>query len=304
MNPESVKARLKNYAKMNSLTFQEVLTYYGIERAIYRVSISDYANRFILKGGIFLYAIFDGKYSRATTDIDFLGRRVSNSRDELEAIFKSILSQDLDDALIFDIDSINVEEISELKEYHGLRISTTAYLDRTRIPISIDIGFGDVIYPNVVKMDFPSILDMPSSNLNVYSLESAVAEKLESIVKNGFWNSRYKDFYDLYILSKNFKLHYCDLRNAAIETFKNRNTEMTMNTAAFSEEFAQDSLHIKRWSSFVKKKKAIVALSLQEALARIKIFVAPLFEVRTDLSAWNPEDGVWKTLKKTENNSV
>lgn len=129
MNPESVKARLKNYAKMNSLTFQEVLTYYGIERAIYRVSISDHANRFILKGGIFLYAIFDGKYSRATTDIDFLGIRVSNSRDELEAIFKSILSQDLGDALIFDIDSINVEEILELKKYHGLRISTTAFLD-------------------------------------------------------------------------------------------------------------------------------------------------------------------------------
>lgn len=201
MNADSVKARLKNFAVETGHTFQEALVYYGLERTIYRISVSKYAEHFVLKGGIFLYAIFDRNYKRATTDVVLLARRIPNSSAEMKGIFRELLAQDTDDALTFDVDSITVEDITEFKEYHGLHISAEAYLDRTRLPISIDIGFGDVIYPDAVKMDFPVILDMEAPKVNVYSLESSIAEKLEAIVHNGYLNSRYKDFYDIYILT-------------------------------------------------------------------------------------------------------
>ena len=193
MNADSVKARLKNFAVENGCTFQEALTYYGLERTIYRISVSKYAEQFVLKGGIFLYAVFDRKYERATTDVDLLARRISNSGEEMKNIFRDILSLDIDDALVFDTDSITVEDITEFKEYHGLHISAVGYLDRTRIPVGIDIGFGDVIYPDAVKMDFPVILDMDPPRVNAYSLESSIAEKLEAIIHNGYLNSRYKE---------------------------------------------------------------------------------------------------------------
>ncbi len=279
MNADSVKARLKNFAVETGHTFQEALVYYGLERTIYRISVSKYAEHFVLKGGIFLYAIFDRNYKRATTDVDLLARRIPNSSAEMKGIFRELLAQDTDDALTFDVDSITVEDITEFKEYHGLHISAEAYLDRTRLPISIDIGFGDVIYPDAVKMDFPVILDMEAPKVNAYSLESSIAEKLEAIVHNGYLNSRYKDFYDIYILTSKYSFEYEDVKNAVSETFLNRGTEMSMSTAAFSEEFVHDPLHQTRWKSFLKKKKAMVQISLEDVIAGVRMFTAPLLNI-------------------------
>ena len=170
MNADSVKARLKKFAVERGYTFQEALTYYGLERTIYRISVSRHAEHFVLKGGIFFYAIFDRNYGRATTDVDLLARRISNSSVEMKEVFREIFAQDIDDALTFDVESVSVEDITEFKEYHGLHVSAVGYLDRTRIPVSIDIGFGDVIYPDAVKMDFPVILDMEAPRVNAYSL--------------------------------------------------------------------------------------------------------------------------------------
>ena len=213
----------------------------------------------------------------------------------MKGIFREILAQDADDALTFDVNAITVEDITEFKEYHGLRISAAGYLDRTRIPISIDIGFGDVIYPDAVKMDFPVILDMEAPRINAYSLESSIAEKLEAIVHNGYLNSRYKDFYDIYIIASKYSFEYVDIKNAVSETFQNRGTEMSMSTAAFSEEFIHDPLHRTRWKSFLKKKKAMVQLSLEEVISSVRIFAAPLLNVEnSDSSKWNPESRMWE----------
>ena len=271
MNADSVKTRLKNFAVKNGCTFQEALTYYGLERTIYRISVSKYADQFVLKGGIFLYAIFNRKYERATTDVDLLARRISNSGEEMKSVFRDILSQDIDDALVFDTDSIAVEDITEFKEYHGLHISAVGYLDRTKIPVGIDIGFGDVIYPDAVKMDFPVILDMDPPRVNAYSLESSIAEKLEAIIHNGYLNSRYKDFYDIYVLSQKYEFSYEELRNAVVETFKNRKTKMTMDSAAFGDEFLNDPMHQTRWNSFLKKKKALIQVSIRHYMYPIKL---------------------------------
>ncbi len=295
MNADSVKAKLKNFAVSSGCTFQQALVYYGLERTIYRISVSPYTDHFILKGGIFLYAISDRNYERATTDIDLLARQISNSADEMKDVFTDIFAQDEDDALSFDLDSISVEIIAEFKDYHGLHISTVAYLDRTRIPIGIDIGFGDVIYPDVTEMEFPVILGMDAPKLNVYSLESSIAEKLEAIVKNGFLNSRYKDFYDIYVLSKKYSFNYDKLHNAVIETFRNRKTLMTMDSVAFSDEFINDAIHKTRWNSFLKKKKALISVSINDVMAWIKVFAQPLLsETIIPGESWDPNEGYWK----------
>lgn len=295
MNAESAKARIKNFAVKSGHTFQEALIYYGLERTIYRISISKYTDHFVLKGGIFLYAIFERNYERATTDVDLLARRISNSGEEMKAVFQDILSQDVDDALRFDLNTITVEDITEFKEYHGLHISVIGYLDKTRIPIGIDIGFGDVIYPDAMKMEFLVILDMDPPKVTVYSLESSIAEKLETIIKNGYLNSRYKDFYDIYVLSQKYTFEYSDLRNAMMETFENRKTPMTMDSAAFGEEFINDSMHRSRWKSFLKKKRALIQVSLDEVMDRIEVFAYPLIEGTENAAlTWDPEEGCWK----------
>lgn len=293
MNVDSVKARLKNFAIKSGCTFQEALTYYGLERTIYRISISEYADNFVLKGGIFLYALFGRNYERATTDVDLLAQRISNGSEEMKSVFQKIFSRDVDDALVFDVDSITVEDITEFKEYHGLHVSFVGYLDRTKIPISIDIGFGDVIYPEAVKIDFPVILDMESPRVNAYSLETSIAEKLEAIIHNGYLNSRYKDFYDIYVLSKKYEFSYAELRNAVIQTFENRKTPMTMDSAAFSDEFLNDPMHQTRWKAFLKKKKALIQVSMSDAMDWIKAFVRPLFE-GAKKTRWNHEKGIWE----------
>lgn len=147
----SVKDRLKNLAVASGKTFQEVLTIYGLERTIYRLSVSDYAERFTLKGGILLYALFEGEFARATRDIDLLAMNTPNDADDMKRLFENVFSIPCDDALRYDLDSIEIKYINEFKEYHGVNVSVMAYLDRTLLPVSIDIGFYDVIYPDRVK---------------------------------------------------------------------------------------------------------------------------------------------------------
>lgn len=149
-----------------------------------------------------------------------------------------------------------------------------------------------MIYPESLKIDFPVILDMDAPKVNVYSLESSVAEKLEAIIHNGYLNSRYKDFYDIYILSKNYAFSYGELKEAFIETFENRKTRMTMDTAAFREDFLNDPVHQTRWNGFLKKKRAFVQVSMPEVINRIKSFVKPIFE-GDEKDRWNPEKGTW-----------
>ena len=124
----SVKDRLKNQAAASGKTFQEALTAYGLERTVYRLSISEYKERFTLKGGIFLYVLFDGEFARATRDIDLLAKNMPNNVEDMKRVFENIFSTECDDALKFDQDTLNVRNITEFKEYHGVNVSIMAYL--------------------------------------------------------------------------------------------------------------------------------------------------------------------------------
>lgn len=273
----SVKDRLKNLAKEDGRTMQDELVTYGLERAIYRLSISEYAERFTLKGGIFLYALFDGNFARATMDIDLLAQHISNDAEEMKKVFQDIFSIECDDALQFDLESLDVINITEFKEYHGVNVSIMGYLDRTRVSVSIDIGFGDVVYPERMRMTFPVLLDMDAPEVYAYSIYSVIAEKFEAFVSLGLANGRYKDFYDIYVLSANYDLNGNELKNAIVETFMHRETTFD-DIVAFEPDFIEDTVRQGRWNAFIKKKKAMMKIEFEEAIEQSKKLLLPIVE--------------------------
>lgn len=271
----SVKDRLKNKSIEMGKTMEELLVAYGLERTIYRLSISRYASNFTLKGGIFLYALFDGNYARATTDIDLLAHQISNGAEDLKHVFEEIFSLDADDPLRFDLKSMRASTITEFKKYPGVTISIFAYLDRTRIPVSIDIGFGDIVYPERVEIDFPVVLSDDRPHLFAYSVCSVVAEKFEAIVSLAYDNSRFKDYYDLYVLMHAYDFSGEELQKALKDTCANRHTELN-EIVAFEPGFAEDTLRRSRWNAFVKKKKAQLPVTLEETILAIEAFMVPV----------------------------
>ena len=292
----SVKDRLKKQAIEEKKTMQDKIVMYGLERTIYRLSISEYAERFTLKGGIFLYALFNGDYTRATTDIDLLAQCISNDIEEMKKVFKEIFSIKCDDALRFDLNTLDVIYITEFKEYHGVKVSILGHLDKTKVPISIDIGFGDIVYPERMKMDFPVLLDMDIPKVYAYSINSVVAEKFEAFVSLGLANSRYKDFYDIYVLANRYNFDGTELMNAIKETFNHRGTSFD-DIVAFENGFADDETRLMRWNSFVKKKKALVKLGFEETVQLLKILLFPIVDAikKDELfeRTWSHEKKMW-----------
>ncbi len=297
MNAESVKARLKKLAVEEGQTMQDKLVTYALERSIYRLSVSKYVDRFTLKGGIFLYALFDRQFERATIDIDLLAQRIPNDAEEIKKVFQDIFSIEYDDALRYDLESLDVHNITEFKEYHGVNLSINAYLDRTKIQVSIDIGFGDVVYPDRIQMDFPVLLNMDEPKIFAYSLYSVIAEKFEAFTSLGLINSRYKDFYDIYILARRFDLSGVELQEAIRKTFAHRGTSFD-DIVAFEDEFTEDVVRQNRWKSFVKKKKAIEDTNFKDVIALVKDVLTPIVKSlqsgsRLDMD-WVSKDKQWK----------
>ncbi|MCI5712364.1 MAG: nucleotidyl transferase AbiEii/AbiGii toxin family protein [Lachnospiraceae bacterium] len=295
-NAISVKDRLKKQAIEDGKTMQDKLLTFGIERTIYRLSVSPYAERFTLKGGIFLYALFDGAYARATMDIDLLAQRIPNDVEEMKKIFRDIFSIKCDDALKFGLNTLEVINITEFKEYHGVNVFIMGYLDRTKVPVSIDIGFGDVIYPERVKMEFPVLLDMEVPEVYAYSIYSVIAEKFEAFVSLGLANGRYKDFYDIYVLADRYDLNGTELKNAIVETFTHRGTGFD-DISAFDEGFTEDATRQGRWRAFIKKKKVLIKVEFEETMQLLQELLLPIVNaIQNEKSfeqTWNKETKSW-----------
>ena len=293
----SVKARLKNQAIACGKTFQEALTAYGLERTVYRLAVSEYVDRFTLKGGIFLYALFEGEFARVTRDIDLLARNMPNNAEDMRSVFENIFSIECDDALWYNIDTLVVKNITEFKKYHGVNVSIIAYLDNTRVPVSIDVGFGDVVYPNRVKMEFPVLLNMAVPEVYAYSIPSVISEKFEAIVSLGDANTRYKDFYDIYILADRYDINGTDLREAIKETFEHRGTGYD-DIFAFTDDFITSEIHRNRWKAFLKKKKALVNVELNDVIDLLRAMLLPIVESITQdreyVALWNHEFKRWE----------
>ena len=233
----SVRERLGNQARADDRPFQEILQYYGLERFLYRLSESNYRDRFVLKGALML-RVWDAPMSRPTRDMDFLGY-TENSIDSLESTIRAICALEVvDDGLDFDPLGVKGERIKEDADYEGVRIRFAGLLERAKIPMQLDIAFDDVVFPTIEESAYPSLLGYPAPILRMYPRETVVAEKFQAMVYLGTINSRMKDFHDIWALSRSFAFDGPTLSQAVSECFGGRRTPWTgelprVLTAAF-----------------------------------------------------------------------
>lgn len=249
---DSIKARLRNLAEKEKKPYDYLLMHYFIERLLYRISISQYVDGFILKGGLLLYTIFE-QDARATRDIDFLARSIGNSLEELKSIFAEICIIEAGDAVRYDPSSIAVIRIKEDADYEGVRVKLSGYLDKSCRVLQLDIGFGDAVVPKPVTMEYPSLLDMERPVLKAYSKESVIAEKFEAMIYLAEANSRMKDFYDVYTLANAFDFDGRVLYEAIRQVFERRGTPLMKEPVVFSAEFAVIKAKHTQWGAFQKR---------------------------------------------------
>jgi predicted nucleotidyltransferase component of viral defense system len=271
--------------------------HYFIERLLYRLSISPYADKFILKGGLLLYTIL-GNQARATRDIDFLAKDIRNTPDELVKVFTEITNIPANDAISFDNKKITVERIKEDAEYQGIRIKLTAYLDRSRHILQFDIGFDDVVIPHPVDMVYPTLLDMEPPCLRAYSLVSVIAEKFHAIVYLADLNSRMKDFYDIYELSRRCEFDGASLSEAITQTFKRRKTDFSQFPMVFTDEFPLLPNKQVQWQAFQRRTGIEnVPSDFSVIVAAIKKFLLPVYEAIASqeilAGRWGKDTGLW-----------
>ena len=270
---------------------------YVLERVLFRLSQSEYRDRFILKGGVLLYGRFAPDFPRTTSDIDFLARGVSSDGKNIEEIFKAILTTPVDDPLSFDLEGLSSESIALMEDYHGVRLSTNAYLERTRIKLVIDIGFGDAIHPERVVMDYPTIIENPSPSLFAYSMYSVIAEKFEAIVSLGEINSRYKDFFDIALIATKDDLKGETLAESLAETFHRRGTK-TDCQSVFSDAFVKNPARLRNWDAFQRGKRVVQRVSFDQTMSILKALLLPVMQAVDEGKpfslVWNHESKRWE----------
>jgi len=272
----SVRERLANITRARREDFGEVLSRYARERLLYRLSASDYKERFILKGAL-LFSYWTGAPHRPTRDLDLLGRGESDIA-LLEKVFRDICQVEVEpDGLAFLKDSVRGERIKEEEEYEGVRLHMIAMLANARIPVQVDIGFGDAVVPAAEDISFPTLLEFPAPRLRSYRRETVVAEKFEAMVKLGILNSRMKDFYDVWQLSRQFDFDGSVLSRAIKATFERRGTPVPAETPlALTPTFYEDSQKKAQWNGFLGKGRLDVAgKSLGEIAVSLREFIMP-----------------------------
>lgn len=292
----SVRDRLLNKARAEKLDYNLLLTRYALERMLYRLSVSEQRNQFLLKGALLFDLWFDVPH-RPTHDADFLGFGSSGVPD-IEDVFRGICRIEVDDGIEFQPDSVKAAEIRKEANYAGVRVTLLGLLGNARCPVQIDIGFGDAVVPGPENAHYPVILDeMPAPHLHVYPRYTVVAEKLEALISLGMLNSRLKDFFDLWILAKHSDFEGLVLSRAVAATFERRGTAIPSGIpVGLSDEFIHDSQKEKQWQGFLRK-NALDPMPLATVVADLRAFLLPVLASvaangRYDLP-WRAGDG-WR----------
>lgn len=279
---QSVHQKLLNIRDKTGEDFNHLLIRYGLERLLYRLIQSGYGQQFVLKGAM-LFALWDNVPRRSTRDIDLLGfEEVSHKRLQ-QVITDACNVIVLDDGLRFDQESITTSDIRDDQEYHGIRVTLSAFLGNARLPIQMDVGYGDALSPNPATIQYPAILSFPTPLIRAYHPATVIAEKFNAMVVLGMMNSRLKDFYDIYVILNNMNIDKVELAEAIESTFKRRNTPLpTVLPVAFTDEFSHDKNKETQWKAFLKRSElAGFDIPFCEIVHAIKEKLWPIVEAIT-----------------------
>lgn len=271
----SVRQRLLTLAQARNWEFNRVLARYGVERVLCRLAASPHGERFLLKGAT-LFTVWEGSPHRATRDLDLLGLR-RRSLEELVALFREVIATPVEpDGLVFG--EVTAEPIRAAMEAGGIRIVIRAELAGARIPVQVDVGFGDATVPPPVAVEFPTLLNTPKPKLRAYPPETVIAEKLEAMVRLGLANSRMKDFFDVWHLAQAYAFDGELLTGAIHATFAARKTPLpTDPVTALTSKFSEDPGKRIQWNAFVQQAAvAETTPSLPEVVGGIRDFLGPL----------------------------
>lgn len=272
----SVRARLLDYSRETRQDFYQVLTRYTIERFLYRIGVSPYADSFMLKGALLFDLWFDIPH-RATRDVDLLGFG-SAELSAIEAIFQELCRIEYPDGMIFRPESVKVDEIRKEARYDGVRVVLLGYPDGARCLVQVDIGFGDTVTPEAEDVQYPVILkDFAQPTMRAYPRYTVVAEKFDAVYSLGMANSRMKDYFDLYTLARYMDFDRATLGRAVNATFERRRTVVVDSTPiGLTDTFAEDSQKQMQWQAFLRK-NGIESVSLGEVVAFLAGFLLPVY---------------------------
>lgn len=272
----SVRQRLLNVAHASDRPFNELLQYFAMERFLFRLSRSPHSGRFVLKGALML-AAWRVSLTRPTMDIDLLGH-VANDIERIVAVVREVCRQEVEpDGLDFDPATVAGERIAEETEYAGVRVHFLGHLGTARVSMRIDVGFGDAVVPGPETADYPVILDMPAPRIRGYTRESAVAEKFHTMVLRGLLNSRMRDYFDVWALSRQFDFDGAVLGAAVRETFARRGLEVPSRPVALTGGFAADVGKAAQWRGFLRKGRLEGApTDMAEIVAAVATFLGPV----------------------------
>lgn len=294
----SVRQHLLNLAKERGDEFNFVLLRYGLERLLFRLGGSRHAETFVLKGAM-LFPLWSGSPHRATKDMDLLGSGPPDIQRFVD-VFGEVARVDVDDGVILLPDTVAGVAIREEAVYDGIRITLEGRLGAAKLPLQIDVGFGDAVTPAPLEASYPVLLiDMPAPRLRVYARETAIAEKFEAMVSLGIGNSRMKDFFDIWYLARTFEFDDATLRAAIRATLARRQTAIpTEAPIALTAAFAEDPAKAAQWRAFIGRSRATdVAPDLADAIAVLSAFLLPVLTGESNPPAartWRPGRGRWE----------
>lgn len=291
----SVLARLKNKAKETGRPFQLYLQLFCQEEFLRRVSLSQYADNLVLKGGMFIYTLTNFA-SRSTVDIDFLLRQLPCSVEEIQKIVDEILAVDTGNDFVL-LTSKGFETISPQRKYKGVSFQLTGQIKNTRTPFNIDLGIGDIIVPKSYERQIPVQLDdFHAPTVMTYSLESTIAEKFDALLQRLELTSRMKDFFDIYYLSSQFDFDGLQLQQAIYETLINRGTPYERDSLDKVIALGADADIQTRWRQYLKRTK-LPELPLEQVLSDIDGFLRPVWMVIVDenelIKRWSAKESKW-----------
>jgi predicted nucleotidyltransferase component of viral defense system len=286
----SIHQRLLNKAREAGRPFGEVLQHFGLERFLYRLSQSPYRDRFVLKGALLL-RVWEGNRARFTRDIDLLGL-TANDLDGIAAIMREVCQQEVAaGGLVFDPATVEASHIAEEAMYEGFRVIVRAQLGAARLRLQVDIGFGDAVVPAPTELSYPTLLDLPPALLLAYSKQSAIAEKLSAMLRLGRDNSRMKDYYDIWLLSRHGSFTGATLSEAIRQACVVRGVGLPEEPVGLSAEFALAEGKAAQWRGFVRKSHAADApTDLDEVVTAMRAFLEPVLAA---LRASEPFDAAW-----------